>query len=245
MPLETWKNLSVDYFIRKGLWVTPIFCVNCFLHDQKKKKKANGNGKTEGKRPKPDHYPAYANAGSTWKYSTYTPLARFECGVHLKGGSVIRRVGCTTGRMTNFFIRAAAAAPQFSYELENDDFRRTKQFGTRWQLLHRFLLNWIGMMTTISNLLQRWLHFTAFMKLKLKLKSFGFPGSTHIDSSHRWIYPDSFSFTFLSATWEDCQKMLSLGSFGSFGSSGPTAPQGFGIFSSGLRWFCGKFIADI
>lgn len=39
MPLETWKNLSVDYFIRKGLWVTPIFCVNCFLHDQKKKKK--------------------------------------------------------------------------------------------------------------------------------------------------------------------------------------------------------------
>jgi len=68
-----------------------------------------------------------------------TTLSSFECGVHLKGGSVIRRVGRTTGRMTNFFIRAAATAPQFSYQLENDDFRRTKQFATRWQLLLRFL----------------------------------------------------------------------------------------------------------
>lgn len=244
MPLQTWKNLSVDYFIRKGSWVTlPFFALIVFYTT--KKKKSKWKWKNRGKATKARPLSGICKCRLNVKIFHIHTLARFECGVHLKGGSVIRRVGCTTGRMTNFFIRAAAAAPQFSYELENDDFRRTKQFGTRWQLLHRFLLNWIGMMTTISNLQQRWLHFTAFMKLKLKLKSFGFPGSTHIDSSHRWIYPGSFSFTFLSATWEDCQKMLSLGSFGSFGSSGPTAPQGFGIFSSGLRWFCGKFIADI
>lgn len=43
--------------------------------------------------------------------------------------------GRTTGRMANFFIRAAATVLKFSYELENDDFRRTKQFGDRWKFV--------------------------------------------------------------------------------------------------------------
>lgn len=178
------------------------------------------------------------SGGTTWKYSpTHTHT-------HTRSRVVwIWKVDPSLGCWPHHHGTTAAAyhgaydklfhpccgGSEFSYELENDDFRRTKQSGSRWQ---RLWLNWND--DDDFGEQQRLLHFTAFMKLKLKLQTSRRVSKKDFSQVDFLCY--FFPFTLFFFVWyvRWLPKMLSLGSFA---LRTKKAPQGSCHFCRGIYPF--------